>query len=118
MKSSTSILRPEILVGDDIDLLDGLSHERTGTADGGGIERLVLYHGVLDRLIPRSLPDHPLQAQADELRCIGVHAVAGGRTGGAEDLVKRANRPLWVGVGKTTKSCQRPTCLARMSPSD
>ena len=53
----------EVGPGDDLQRLDALGHQGTGTAQSGQIDRAVADNGFLDSGIPLALADHNFVAQ-------------------------------------------------------
>ena len=74
--------------GDDLQRLDALGHQGTGTAQSGQIDRAVADNGLLDSGIPLALADHNFVAQVQQAGAHGIHPAAGGGAGRADELTR------------------------------
>lgn len=79
-------LRSQILVAHGCFFLDGLRQQRRSAADGDKVHGSVLPDGLHHLCRTAALPDHALQPQRQQRRRVGIHSIAGGGAGGANDL--------------------------------
>ena len=94
-------LAAEVGPCDDLQRLDALGHQRTGTAQRGQIDRAVADDGLFDCRVPLALTDHDLIAEVQQAGAHGVHPSAGGRPGRADDLARALRRRADVVDGAT-----------------
>jgi len=87
-------LRPQIVIGDNLNLPDATGDEGAGAADGAQVNGFILFHRLPHLPGTHPLADHPFQPLGHEPWGVGVHPVAGGRAGGSDDFPRpRRRRP-------------------------
>src|SRR5438445_10796300 len=91
---ATDGLRPQVRVGDDLELLHETREHRARAADRAEVHGFVQLEGLLDRLGARALADRALEPELDERRRELVHPPAGGRPDRPHDVARAG--PRWA----------------------
>src|SRR5208283_403167 len=85
-------LRSQFGEGDNPGVFDAPGDKGPGPTGGPQVNRLIFLHGGDDLRRAFAFADHGLQAQTQQSWRIGVHAVTGGGSGGADDPSRPGRR--------------------------